>query len=445
MSHHCLRLCLLTILTGIAIALLSGCEKSPDPKFRFNSVEFLKLKKTLRDEDSFDPKYVDEIGSILTATFGTPNDPKFPFLVGEADPAHEFIDIEKLRLAAGPVAYDDSGKPVSGLYREHCSHCHGITGDGAGPPAEFLNPYPRDFRMSMFKFKKTPLRQRPTDEDLTEILRNGIPGTAMPSFRTMPQEEVDSLIAYVKYLTIRGQFERFLISEVNAMEGEPILDFSMNVAANNGATQETSSDDSDDGEMSDEDKQEYYDDRMAEVFGDGLIEGIIGKWLDTEDAITEVGEPPVAMDDSHPDHSDLVEQGRVLFYTKGNCAQCHGDTAYGDGQTSNFDEWTNDWIKSSGGIDPFDKETFRDFLTAGAMLPRTIPPRNLREFVYRGGGHLDDLYIRIANGIEGTPMPSSSALSAEETWAVVAYVRSLPFEHATAKPAKPVNEHAIAK
>ena len=41
-----------------------------------------------------------------------------------------------------------------GLYRQHCVHCHGITGDGAGPTAQFLMPYPRDFRTGEFKFKR---------------------------------------------------------------------------------------------------------------------------------------------------------------------------------------------------------------------------------------------------------------------------------------------------
>jgi mono/diheme cytochrome c family protein len=71
---------------------------------------------------------------------------------------------------------------VRGLYREHCAHCHGITGDGAGPTAGFLNPYPRDYRKGWFKFKSTPLDVRPTHDDLKKIVLDGIPGTAMPSF-----------------------------------------------------------------------------------------------------------------------------------------------------------------------------------------------------------------------------------------------------------------------
>ena len=151
-------------------------------------MELLKQERLFLDEDEhFDDSYQTQIGTILTSLFGTPDDPRFPTLLGEEDPVHEILDIENLKLAAGPVNSDKDGTP-SGLYREHCAHCHGISGDGAGPTAAFLNPYPRDFRLAKFKFKSTPLRQPPTDHDLETILRNGIPGTAMPSFRTLPDE-----------------------------------------------------------------------------------------------------------------------------------------------------------------------------------------------------------------------------------------------------------------
>ena len=81
-------------------------------------------------------------------------------------PIREGVDVGKLMnvswlaLAAGPVGRDEQGNP-RGLYREHCAHCHGITGDGVGPTATFLNPYPRDYRKGQFKFKSTPVGQKP--------------------------------------------------------------------------------------------------------------------------------------------------------------------------------------------------------------------------------------------------------------------------------------------
>ena len=92
-----------------------------------------------------------EVDELLTASFGTPDDPIVPAVEGA-----ELLDLHKLKMAAGPVGSDEDGSP-RGLYREHCAHCHGITGDGNGPTAAFLNPYPRDYRPGKFKFKSTPI------------------------------------------------------------------------------------------------------------------------------------------------------------------------------------------------------------------------------------------------------------------------------------------------
>ena len=101
----------------------------------------------------------------------------------------------------------DANDRAVGLYREHCAHCHGITGDGVGPTATFLNPYPRDYRKGQFKFKSTPVGQKPTHADLKKIVFDGVPGTAMPSFKLLPDLEVEALVDYVKYLAIRGEVE----------------------------------------------------------------------------------------------------------------------------------------------------------------------------------------------------------------------------------------------
>ena len=44
---------------------------------------------------------------------------------------------------AADVLWVLTSPEVHRLYREHCAHCHGISGDGVGPTAVFLNPYPR--------------------------------------------------------------------------------------------------------------------------------------------------------------------------------------------------------------------------------------------------------------------------------------------------------------
>jgi mono/diheme cytochrome c family protein len=411
------------VCLGICLTMAVGCDKSPPPSFRFNLVEWNKQERLhLSDDESFDEKYKSEVSTILTTLFGTPDEPKFPFLSGDDDPVREVISLEGLKLSAGAVQSDRSGAP-SGLYREHCAHCHGVTGDGAGPTAALLNPYPRDFRLSKFKFKSTPLRRPPTDHDLKTILENGIPGTAMPSFRTLPEEELDALIDYVKYLTIRGQHERYLLAEVPGLDGQPIIESPLPVAT--------------DGKSSSEDLIKSLEDQVHEFASDGLFEGIVSRWVEPESKVTEVPPAPPEFDPLNPNHGQLVDRGRKLYLDKGNCAQCHGDTGIGDGQLSNYDDWTNDW--KVGNVNFNKPETYQEFVDAGAFLPRKILPRNLNQPVYRGGGSPNDLYLRIANGIEGTPMPASSALTPEEKWAVVAYVLSMPYEDKVRPVEKPAD------
>lgn len=419
-------------LIVVLVMLLAGCERSPQPQFRLNNVELIKQERlNLDDGEHFPEHYPTELSNILTALFGTPNEPRFPFLLGEDDDAHEILSLENLELAAGPVSSGRKGEP-SGLYREHCVQCHGITGDGAGPTAAFLTPYPRDFRMGKFKFKSTPLGKPPTDEDLSRIIRHGIPGTAMPSFQTLSPTEVAALIDYVKYLSIRGQYERRLMSELASMDGDPLLDLSL-------------IEKEDDSEA--EENHEIFEEQLYTVVGEYCSEEIVARWIDPDSKITEVPAAPQSYSIESADHKKLIETGQALFRGKANCVQCHGDTGLGDGATDNHDAWTKDWLNTTG-VDVNLPESYQHFIDAGAMRPKKIRPRNLRMPVFRGGNRPEDTYRRIINGIEGTPMPSSPTLTPEEIWALVAYVRAMPYELSDEgigqnESYAPVNEQAI--
>ena len=413
----------------VVMLCLGGCSEPAPVSFKLNSVALITQDKLyLPEGESYDERYSEEIGTILTAFFGTPDQPRLPTVFPEDDPAVEVMSQENLEIAAGPVLnpLDSDGHLGKGLYREHCAHCHGITGGGAGPTARGLNPYPRDFRLGKFKFKSTPLRSMPTDDDMTQLLIKGIPGSSMPSFRGLPESELDALVDYVKYLTIRGQYERYLITELSNLEDDdPLIDLAA-------------------ADIADEDDpaKEKYLDSMFDLVGEGLVENLVERWIDTDDNRSEVPEAPAEMLVDHPDHQTLVDRGRVLFYTGGNCAQCHGESAAGNGQTETFDDWTNEWIKSPG-VDPFAPETYAQFTAAGALPPRPILPRNLTSGEFRGGGHAQDLYLRIANGIEGTPMPAAATLKSDEIWALVAYVKALPFMGA--ESATGVGPHSVPK
>ncbi len=83
------------------------------------------------------------------------------------------------------------------LYLQECSACHGERGDGQGPAAELVEPRPRNFLAERFKLRSTPSGQPPTTADVLRVIERGIPGTAMPSFRFLPEQDRRRIAAYV--------------------------------------------------------------------------------------------------------------------------------------------------------------------------------------------------------------------------------------------------------
>ena len=122
---------------GLLVVVSVGCAPTPPAFFRLNMVEATSPsaeKDSVSAEMALTPVQQRQVATILQAMFGTPDE---PICLPETG-----LDPAKLRLAAGPVRSDIVGRK-NGLYREHCVHCHGVTGDGLGPTAAFLNPYPR--------------------------------------------------------------------------------------------------------------------------------------------------------------------------------------------------------------------------------------------------------------------------------------------------------------
>jgi len=104
-------------------------------------------------------------------------------------------------LLAHPAAAAP-GDPDQGeaIYTLRCLGCHGEEGDGMGPGAERLNPPPRDFTMGLYKFRTTGFDDYvPNDEDLLRMIRDGMPGTAMPGWSdVLSGADMRDLIAYLK-------------------------------------------------------------------------------------------------------------------------------------------------------------------------------------------------------------------------------------------------------
>jgi hypothetical protein len=151
-----------------------------------------------------------QIDQTLNEIFGTPAKPKV-YLKGAEDDVKKQIDALKLdetTLEKGSV-----------VYRRHCMHCHGVTGDGRGPTGPWVNPTPRDYRQGLFKFMSTAVtvnNRKPRREDIHRTLEHGIEGTSMPSFGLLEEHEKDELTSYVIHLSLRGECERYTM--------EPLLD-----------------------------------------------------------------------------------------------------------------------------------------------------------------------------------------------------------------------------
>lgn len=406
---------------GIAACAIS-CGCTPPPEFKPNLVEIKKAEMLKLEAGKQIPAaQLQDLQQFLADGFGTPDAAKFPKLTPDEKEEDGLVKQVNLQASAGAVLSNQEGK-AQGLYREHCVHCHGISGDGAGPTAMFLNPYPRDFRLGKFKFKSTPLFTPPTHEDLYKVLYNGIPGTAMPAFKRLPKEELDSLVDYVKYLTVRGKSERDLLA-ILMEEYDEKLDL-IATADEKKAAEAAAEKAEADGAEAPLAPIFTQEEAVAEVVG-----ATVEKWLGAVDSVTVVpASPEWVANPSHPDHVAKVERGRELFRTVGSCAQCHGNTGLGDGQLNDFDDWTKDWMKDAG-ILPNETEKIRQMVALGALPPRNISPRNLRQGVFRGGNEVRDIYLRIKNGIEGTPMPAAAVtLSPDDIWCLVEFVRQMPYE-----------------
>lgn len=391
-------------LVAAALGGAVGCD-APEAQFKLNRVYTLSQEAV---NDTQLGERTQDVADVLAAMFGTPDEPHVPALE-DIDTA-AVLDVDRLRMAAGPVSSDEHGNP-RGLYREHCAHCHGVTGDGMGPTAAFLNPYPRDYRKGQYKFKSTPVGSRPTHEDLRKIVIDGIPGTAMPSFKLLAADEVDALVHYVKYLSIRGEVERALVSTtLSELDAKDRL---INLKLK---------------EATEEEKQELFAGQVA-IIKDAAATSF-GLWSQAEENVTPVpGKPETSLS-----KEESIARGREVFYTVANCNKCHGDAALGDGQTTDFDEWTKE-------LAPDNPELLERYLAVGALEPRNIRPRNLRQGIYRGGRRPIDIYWRVMNGIEGTPMPGLAPnvlkegdppdpkkLTQEDVWHLIEYVRHLPYE-----------------
>ncbi len=279
------------------------------------------------------------------------------------------------------------------LYLRHCMHCHGVSGDGDGPTAKYFAVKPRDYRRGTFKFTSTVQGVRASRDDLKRIIKLGIPGTYMPSFMLLPDDEIVSLVEYIRWLSMRGEVENSLYIELSN-------DFS--TEANKDKARAEFKKEVDNFAAS------QLPGKMSEI-GRDLAE----TWSASEDEANLL----LPKDARGNVDGDSIKRGRELFLNKDvGCFSCHGESGRGNGvSTETFNKLPNstELSKVPGLFDDWGN---------------LVKPRDLTTGIYRGGRRPLDIYRRIRAGIKGTPMQGFSRLEDQQVWDLTNYVLSIPFK-----------------
>jgi len=106
-----------------------------------------------------------------------------------------------------------------------------------------------------------------------------------------------------------------------------------------------------------------------------------------------IGDPPEVT-------PEMVEKGREL-YTNGNCKDCHGKYARGDGELGRDEDMKDAWGD------------------------RIYPTNLTHPWELRNLSTVQDLYRSLITGLDGTPMESyRSIYSDDELWAIAHYLKS---------------------
>lgn len=418
----------LSVFVLLLLVAALGCG-SRDAEFRANELALT--------QHEIAPAHREQIAAVLRELFGTPDEPRLPG--GDLGLA-KLLSLERLEQAAGPVASHEPGQTV-GLYRRHCAQCHGVTGDAQGPASLYQNPYPRDFRQGVFHYKSTYRGDPPTDADLHDVLLRGAPGTAMPSFVLLTDEERAALVDYIKYLAIRGQLEQAL-----ARYAADELDFDPMT-----------------GDVAPGSELSLDDDETREIVLAELLAPIVDRWASAPQRVVPASED--ALPAAPQEFAHWVAEGRALFHDvqRANCVKCHGQEGAGGVELVDRDDWNAarqefaeetarlaaslETLQSRIAGEPPARRTLleaelrakrarlteRRQIVATMPPPRVAVPRTLSGGRLRGGAEPQDVFRRVHQGIAGTPMPAvgpagpagQGALSDEEVWRLAAYVLSL--------------------
>ena len=305
------------------------------------------------------------------------------------------------------------------VYMKNCMHCHGVSGDGAGPTAQYLYPRPRDYRLGVFKFTSTLAAEKVSRDDLHRIVKYGIPGTYMPSFLLLGEAETKSVVEYVRWLSVRGEFEKRTDDDLADFSQDSVDDTVKKAAANSEAAKQAGEkpEKLTPGQAMKDAREAFakYQKEEMETAVEDTATFLANAWTNADDAANVIvpSVPRVA------DDAASRERGRLLYMSdKTKCYTCHGMLGKGDGAA------TEDFWKKPGSEKLYPRRGLHD------AWGNILQPRNLTLGQYRGGRRPVDVFRRVYAGIKGTPMPGfgKTALKDEEIWDVVNYAMSIQYQ-----------------
>ncbi|MDQ6886470.1 MAG: cytochrome c/FTR1 family iron permease [Gemmatimonadota bacterium] len=83
-----------------------------------------------------------------------------------------------------------------GLFLQRCAGCHGLVGLGEGSASHALTRLPPEVGSLAWQAERS-------DAQLASVVRNGVPGTAMPPSRELSDAEVAKVVAYLRSLAAK--------------------------------------------------------------------------------------------------------------------------------------------------------------------------------------------------------------------------------------------------
>ena len=108
-------------------------------------------------------------------------------------------------------------------FLRYCRECHGEAGDGLGKFSYTTGERPRSFQSGRFKLATTE-NAIPSDRDLEETIRRGMPGTGMSAWGQVPEAEIAAMARYVRSFSldaIRAELDRRVAAgELSATEAD---------------------------------------------------------------------------------------------------------------------------------------------------------------------------------------------------------------------------------